>query len=259
MTNVKFRCGQILRGLVGSVRLPLSVFATAIVFSSQPTFAKSPGLMAEWGAIRTNNQGVKNFANKKPAEAYGQFTEALAQLPFSAVIHYNLGTSFLASKEYDKALSEYREAIRLAPGDSRSEKELRFLAHFNSAVALVEQKKIDEALNNYQAALESRPDSVETKTNIELLTTAQQGGGGGGEDKKEDDKKNDKSKDGDEKKTPQKFADPPPKNQPKPFQSEKLSEQDVQRILEELKRQEEQVRAKMNREGAKDAPVEKDW
>jgi hypothetical protein len=38
-----------------------------------------------------------------------------------------------------------------------------------------------------------------------------------------------------------------------------LSQQDVGRILEEIKRQEDQVREKMQREGGKDAPRDKDW
>lgn len=231
--------------------------ATIVVFSSVAHSGELTG-------IRKNNAGVKKFLENKAPEAYADFTDALADLPFTPEAHYNLGNTFLANKEFDKALSEYREAIRLAPGNSDRAKKVRFVALFNTAAALVEQKKVDEALAAYQAALEIDPLSVEVKTNIELLS--QQGGGGQGDSEKQDQE----PKDGDEKKEGQgqdeQQKQPPPqqgqqqqKQKPKPFKSEQLTNQDVNRILDELKRQEEQVRAKMERQNTKDAPPDKDW
>ena len=215
--------------------------------------------------IYRNNQGVRSEKEKKSLEAYRRFNSALVDLPFAPEVHYNLGNSFLENKEYEKALSEYRQALKLTHESSRHDREIKFLALFNSGVAMAEQKKVDEALSFYQAALDYESDSIETKTNIELL--AQQGGGQGegeGKDQKPNkdgkDPKNQKPKpDGKDQKpqepNPQKQE--PPK--PKPFQSKELNQQDVNRILEELKRQEDSIREKMQKEGPKDAPLEKDW
>jgi tetratricopeptide (TPR) repeat protein len=225
------------------------------------------------GIIR-NNEGVSRTAKGKSLEAYDKFTQSMVDLPFSGTVHYNLGNTFLGNKEYEKALSEYQQAIRLShPQDPRTgarDKATRFHALFNAAVALTELKRVDEALSFYQAALELEPDSIETKTNIELLTASAQGGGGEG-DQKDKDKKDGEGK-GDKKEEPKdgegdKEKQPPPssgqqkkkENKPKPFKSEDLSEQDMNRIMEEIKRQEEQIRAKSQREGAKDAPPDKDW
>ena len=221
----------------------------------------------ELGAVLRNNDGVRKYQQKNSKGAFDGFADALGDLPFSGAVHYNLGNAFMANQEPNKALSEYREAIRLAPSDSASDKEIRFRSLFNAAVALTGLKKTDEALDLYQKALEIKPDSLETKTNIELLTAGQ---GGGGEDDNENqddkgDKEDKKDKEGQGKddkenkqpKNPEKFENPKPK--PRPFQSEQLSQQDVGRILEELKRQEEQIRARMQNEGAKDAPPDKDW
>lgn len=226
----------------------------------------------ELRGILRNNEGVKKLEAGRKVEAYDRFTDALADLPFAGEVHYNLGNSFLENKEFDKAMSEYRQAVKLAPGDSAREKDLRFKALFNAGVAAAEGKKVDEALGLYQQALDTRPESIEAKTNIELLTRQQQGGGEGENQDKKDpkgdqqnkDKKNDgqDNKDQDKKgqdKKEQQSQQPKPKPTPKPFKSEHLDQQDVNKILEELKRQEEQIRARMQREGAKDAPRDKDW
>jgi tetratricopeptide (TPR) repeat protein len=237
----------------------------AILFLATPSSAKAFELR---GVVR-NNDGVKKLEAGRRVEAYDRFTDALADVPFSSEVHYNLGNSFLDNKEVDKALSEYRQAIKLAPGESSREKDLRFKAHFNSAIALTEQKKIDEALAQYQQALELEPESVETKTNIELLIQSGQGGGEGDQSQQDKgDQKKDKQGQGGEgqeqkpqqpQQSQQQNQQPKAKPSPRPFKSDEISQQDVGRILEELKRQEEQIRAKMQREGAKDAPRDKDW
>jgi Ca-activated chloride channel homolog len=240
----------------------------------------------ELEGVRRNNKGAKLFGAGKTVEAFDQFSGALADLPFSPVVHANLGTSFLGNKEYEKALSEYAEAIRLAPGNSRQEQEVKFYALFNSATALTEMKKIDEALATYQQALEIHPDSVEVKTNIELITKSQSGDGQGdsqdqkdqkdqkdnkdkkdgkGKDNKDDkdkkdDKKDDKDSKNDQQKPPPKYTnEPKQKPTPHPFKSEDINQQDVGRILEELKHQEEAIRARIQDHDVKEAPPDKDW
>jgi Ca-activated chloride channel family protein len=226
--------------------------------------------------VYENNRGVLQFNNKKSVEAFDQFTHALGEMPFSGEVHYNLGTAFLANQEFPKAISEFNEALKNSPGDSRRERETRFRAAFNRAVALTAEKRIDEALNSYQAALNENPESVETKTNIELLTQSE-GGKGKGDDKdqdqkkdqkgdpkdqKKDQKKDPKENEGkDQKKDQQKPQDQKnkPKPTPKPFKSDELNQQDVGKILDELKRQEEQIRARMQNDKVKDAPNDKDW
>ncbi len=218
--------------------------------------------------VLENNRGVSRFNDEKPVEAFDKFTEALGELPFSGAVHFNLGTVLLKNQEYQKALREFDQAVRTSPGVGNIE--VRFRSHFNSAVALTAEKRIDEALEAYQRALDEKPDSLEAKHNIELLTKMQSGGGEGDknqEQKDKNDQKKDQGKDPqkdpqkdqkDQKQQPKEFKQPP-KATPRPFDSKELSQQDVGKILEELKRQEEQIRARMQNEKAKDAPPEKDW
>ncbi len=242
-------------------------FFALILLAAIPICATSTPVRADvLRGILYNNQGVRSQNAKKLMDAYNKFNSALIDLPFSPEVHFNLGNSFLENKEYEKAVSEYRQTLKLTGDKTSHDRALRFYALFNSGVAMAEQKKTDEALAFYQSALDYNSKSLETKTNIELL--AQQGGGQGDGDSK--DKKQDKDGKGEQKPKPdpnkpnkdnQKPQDQQKQEQPKPkpFQSKELNQQDVNRILEELKRQEGSIREKMQKEGPKDAPLDKDW
>lgn len=67
-----------------------------------------------------------------------------------------------------------------------------FASLFNQGQLLARENKIDEALNKYQEALALNSESIEVKTNIELLMQQKQGGGQGEGDSK--DNKDEKTK-----------------------------------------------------------------
>jgi Ca-activated chloride channel homolog len=215
---------------------------------------------ADLRSIPPNNEGVEELKKENGFGAYRHFVKALEVDSFNPFLHMNLGLAFSRNKEPEKAEQEYRLADRLAQGHP----DIQFMARFNLATALTELKNIPGALEAYQSALEIRPDSQEVKTNIELLWQGQSGGQGESQsDDKE--KKDGDGKDGEQNKPkPDQGASPPepkkePKNQPKPFSSEDLTPETVRKILEELKAQEERVRADQYSKGAKERPRGKDW
>lgn len=215
--------------------------------------APLPTHAGELRGIVKNNQGVSRYDKGRPLDSFELFTDALGELPYAPEVQYNIGNAFLQMKDVDRAMKQYETALRLAKSESKRDKEVRFRALFNKGAVLASQKKVEEALTAYQLALNEKPDSEETKTNMELLLS---GGSGGGEGDKEDKEKKD---DGQGDQQNQKFENQQKKNQPQPYKGKDLSKQDVDRILDELKQQEEQIRAKQQREGAKDAPPDKDW
>lgn len=222
-------------------------------------FASERATASEFDGVRRNNTAKKQFQAERPVEALDGFSKSLEDLPDRAEIHFNIATSFMALKEDDKALKEFDVALKTNPSP-----DLEFKIHFNRAQVLATKKETARALDSYQQALRINPESTEVKHNIELLMAAGEGDGEGDEksDKKDPNKQD---KDGDPQNQPNQQPDqkpqqgPTPKPTPRPFKSEQLSNQDVSRILEELKRQEDQIRERMQREGGKDAPREKDW
>lgn len=228
--------------------------------------------------FQNNKQGVEALQTQNFLSAKDSFIRALEYAPFSAEVLINLGLSFQLSQDPEKALSTYQKAEEIA-----TQPALKFLARYNRGQLLHFSGKVDEALVDYQRALELKPDSIEVKTNIEMMIQRQQQqqkGDGDGDSNNQDQKndKNDKkdSKDGQDKdqkdkddkkddKDGQKKEQPKDKQmkeskkyKPREFKGE-LSQSDVNKILGELKNQEQKIRGNYYKNESKDQPRDKDW
>lgn len=257
----------------------LKILILLFIFSSSICFEVSAENLAEYNAIQLNNQGADFLKNQNYTAAQERFILGLAKAPFWPEVHINLGLSFYGLNQVEKAEASFNTALKLSNSD-----EIKFVALFNLAELNGKAKKVDIALNYYQQALQLNPSSIETKTNIELLIQDQQGGGQGenkdedkdqqgkdnkdenkdseGKDKKENEeqKESDKDKDKDKDKEndkPKQYGKNKP--QPKQFKSENLTPGDVNKILGELRQQEQKIRAEFNKKTGKEKPRDKDW
>ncbi len=245
-------------------------FLSAIIFSSLVAQAESSSPSGYWN----NRKAVNDLQKGMPGEAQNKFLSGLAKDPYQANLHLNLGLTYEALGQTEKAQSSYEVALKLAKNSQTA-----FAAAFNIAEVFQKAKKKDEALQYYQMALQFDPDSKETKTNVELLTQDQQGKGKGKDDKDQKDKKD--GKDGDQKKddpgkdddkkdgkgdsNDDKKKDEKPKQyqknkpQPQKFKSDDLTPGDVNKILGEIKQQERKIRGEFNKKEVKEKPRAKDW
>lgn len=207
---------------------------------------------ATLNSFSRNREGLKKFEEKSYFPSFQEFMKALEDDPLNPELHLNIARALEANEEFEKSEQAYRGALKLLPKDSTR----YFETLFNLAGVQAKNKKIDLALDTYQLALAMDPDSVEVKTNIELLW---QGGGEGEGDGQQSQEPKDQKGDGegnqDDKKSPPKKEKP----QPKPFSSKELSPQDVKKILDEIKNQEQGIRADENDKNSKQAQPEKDW
>lgn len=208
-------------------------------------------------AFVNNRQGVNSFTNGDMGLALSHWTDALSYNPSELKLHYNLGLGFQTSQRGPEAEASYNMVMK-SPHATPEEK---FAVEYNLGVMAQKNKDIDGAIKHYQAALDIVPDSRETKINIELLI--QQGGGGGqGENKDQsgDQKQDPKDGEGEGEKDqpPKQYA--PNKPQKPQFKSEELTPSDVNKILGELKQQEQRIRAEFGkRQQGKENPGGKDW
>lgn len=229
----------------------LSILMFINLFSKHAIASEDPSV------VYKNNKAISTFTDEKVMESKMQLEKEVVDHPDSGALHYNLGFVHENSKEPESAIKEYLSSVK-----NTDDKNLQFQANFNAARLYGEQKDIPNALKYYQAALEIKPDSQEVKTNIEMLF---KGNGGGGESSDKDKKSDQQNKKDQKQQQPQPQQPDKPKDSPqkkpapKPFKSQDLNEQDVRKILDELKRQEEQIRAKMNNQKSKESPVDKDW
>jgi tetratricopeptide (TPR) repeat protein len=207
-------------------------------------------------SIWENRKGIALLKEQKPEEALAHFSDALVHSPDSAEIHLNMGLAFEAAGQPDKALQSYQTAEKLATSH-----EMQFMARFNRGALLQKAKRTDEALDAYHAALEVAPESRETKINIELLIQQQQQQGGQGQNQQQqgDNKDQKDGGQGDKKKEDQPKQYAKNKPQPRPFKSEELTQGDVNKILGELRNQEQRIRSEYNKREVKERPRGKDW
>ena len=224
--------------------LTILIAVGALLGGGGPARAQSPS------TVWKNRQGLEDLGANRSKRAYDRFSEALKDSPDTHELQYNLGISLLANKELENAESQFK-----ASAASTQNPKLKFMSHFNAGVTAGLRGNIDQALSHYQAALEVDPSSEQVKTNIELLFKSQSQSGENQDQKQggEGDPK------GDPKDDPKKKNVNQPKPSPRPFKSEELTERDMKNILDEIKRQEEQVRGRLDRTNAKDKDNEKDW
>jgi tetratricopeptide (TPR) repeat protein len=217
-----------------------------------------------WQSFSHNTKGVSYLLRKEYYRAHKEFMSALEDDPLNLTVQMNLGLNYEANEEHEKAEKTYLSILPLLPENS----EYSFPAHFNLGVIQGVQRKIPAALASYQKALEMKPDSKEVKTNIELLWQGGQGEGDGKDQENQKDSKSGKQgrngkddkdqKDQKDQKQPNE-SDNKQKKKPRPFQSQELKQEDVKRIMDELKNQEQNIRAQEYQKGAKEPANSKDW
>lgn len=196
-----------------------------------------------------NREATAKFEEKSYNAAYKGYVGALEDDPLNAAVQLNIARTLEAGEDYEKAEKAYLSALQLLPENSQP----RYQALFNLGNVRAKLKRIPDALEAYQAALAINEESKEVKTNIELLW---QGGGGGGEGDQESQDQNDQKGQGKNDK-PQEGPEKPQKQK---FQSKELTPDDVKKILDEIKNQEQNIRAQENDKGQKTGTRGgKDW
>lgn len=198
--------------------------------------------------VRENNNGVDAIVDSDLARAQSHFLKAMQDKKVSPTARLNLGLTFEINKQPTEAIKEYTAIIK----NEKSSPDLKYSAYYNMGRVYQLLNKKDDALNHYQSALSIKPNSYEVKHNIELMT--QQGGGGQGKGENKDDG----GKGDDPNQAPQ-DTDPEKQKQEAAAKPKELSEKDMKKILEELKNQEQEIRAKELGNNVERGANEKDW
>jgi tetratricopeptide (TPR) repeat protein len=118
--------------------------------------------------VRSSVQAYRSLMDKDLERFHHHVVEQIGFEPENPLAHSNLGLSFFLRKEFEKSVGAFRDVLRIGKDDLSF-----YYAHFGLGANFGEQKNIDEALAEYQLALELQPQSLEVKTNIELLIQQQ--------------------------------------------------------------------------------------
>lgn len=254
-------------------------------------FSYSAELLASVSSIEVyrNNEAVQKIEAEDLSQASAILHDLVAKNPNLGVPRLNLAGIYLQNQDNASSRALLQDLLRslLDPAKQKNFRSLEerdflfFVVYFNLGyLSALEKESWAEALAYYRQALNYQADDLATKLNIELLVeqqmqSASDSGGDSSEDKdkqKDQQKKDSQDSSGKEqkpqdKKDPEKdqqdsqdkkYADQKKAKKPQ-FKENELNKQDVKRIFEELKRQEEKIRAKMNEQNQQESNNEKDW
>lgn len=264
-------------GLILSVGLPEVV---AIVLACLLTSQAQAG----YRDFRETRKGMEAYTSSELPTAVEHFTRAQALDPDSPLHHFNLGTSLLKSGAAETAVTELKNAQKKSLDQKAPV--LDASSTFNLAKSLEKQGQHDEALselqNGLQRIIENLRDpavsGTDKKSLEELLMkfraslqqTRQNQKQKQKEDKEKQEKKDQEQKEDQQQKQDQKQdqkdgkdqnkdgkgkdkdkSSPPVTKKQREFKSETLSPQDAQRLMQQLKEQDNQTLNRFRRDKAK--------
>jgi len=102
--------------------------------------------------------GQEDRAEEALDRAISTFREAIRLEPDLAVVHGNLGNALLAKGDPDGAIASYREAIRLGADSA--------VVHYNVGNALTTKGDLDGAIVSYREAIRLNPDDASAHNNL---------------------------------------------------------------------------------------------
>ena len=115
-------------------------------------------------AVTENNSLVHNTLGKalldknQINDAISEYQEAVRLAPGYAEAHLHLGIALAKQGRLDEAISQFQEVISLEPNDVD--------AHYDLGTALYNKGRIDEAIRQYQENIHLRPDDVEARNQL---------------------------------------------------------------------------------------------
>ena len=207
-------------------------------------------------------KGLQNLKNKDYRGAEENFLKTLSQDAQNFPARLNLALTKFLQKDFESALQEYDKV-----GKESFDSLERFYAFFNSGHIYSHKEDKDKALNFYQKALDEKPDSLKTKTNIELMfqkELSQDSENQSSKDKR-DSKESSKSKEGKSQSSlgeeENEVSPSDSKNRRERSQEgelDTLSSEQVQFILKEIENKEQELKMRLHKQ-PKDNQQRKKW
>lgn len=183
--------------------------------------------------------GLRFFKKGLHSKAKEEFSYILSRRPFIFSARLNLALLEFLQKNYENALGEYAFVFE----NSKKQKD-RFHSYFNSGYLESSRNEINEALSYYQKALGENTESIEVKTNIELMMKNLQDQNASSSSSKDHQSQDSSHPDHQSKENSWK-------------QTKGLDPNQVQSILREIEKREQELKSKLNESESAEKGVKK--
>ena len=182
------------------------------------------------------NLGDAAYRQEKYEDAIAQFDLSSKQLEDNDKVsksYHNLGNSYLKSKDYEKSVEAFKNALRNDPSDSDSKYNLAYAQQ-----KLKEQQKQEQQKDEKNENKDDKEDQKEKQ------------------EEKNDQQKQEKEQNKEDNQNNKEKQDQQPEKKPG-----KMSKEDAQRILDALKNEEQNIQEKLKKKKLKATKIkiEKDW
>jgi tetratricopeptide (TPR) repeat protein len=224
--------------------------------------------------MRTGN---KLYNQNKYSDAETAYRRGLQKNPESKNAKYNLANSIYRQERYEDAAKLYKELVQIKTDSTQPPQTYHNLGNAMLKQAIKDketqgqhvaanQEQLKESIEAYKKALKLNPDDMETKSNLAYAQKLLSKNGGGGnnnqqqnQDKNENQNENNEDKQNQDKQNQDKQEKNDDKNK---NQSQNMSKQDIERMLDAVRDQEEKTKEKVDKEKAAAAEKtnpEKNW
>ncbi|MDR1985016.1 MAG: tetratricopeptide repeat protein [Prevotellaceae bacterium] len=223
-------------------------------------------------------KGNKFFNQNKYADAETAYRRGLQKNQESANARYNLANSVYKQERYEDAAKLYKDLAKIEIDSTQPPQSYHNLGNAMLKQAIKDketqgqhvaanQEQLKESIEAYKKALKLKPDDMETKSNLAYAQKllAKNGGGGGGNNNQQQqnqdkDKNEDKQNQNNDDKQDQDKQDK--KDEKSEKQQQNMNKQDIERMLDAVRAQEEKTKEKVDKEkatAAKKVTPEKNW
>jgi len=132
-------------GSIVIVMLPHPFLSLQVLAQSKTFVQSQPHILSQLTAMDYYNRGVTKMLSGDYQGAIADFNEAIKLNPDLAEAYYIRGLTKGKSGDYQGAIADYNQAIKLNPDDA--------LAYYNKACAYALQKNIPPAIENLKKAI----------------------------------------------------------------------------------------------------------
>lgn len=210
-------------------------------------------------------KGNSLFEKERYTEAEIEYRKALELNPSDPEGNYNLANTLYRTKRNEEAGKIYQELLKEIK--LMSKEQAADLAH-NAGNLAMREKKYEEAIELYKESLRRRPTDEETRYNLALAQKLlekekQESGGGENQQQQNQQQQDDQQKDQQQQQQQQEQSDKENKEQQQQAQSQRMSQDNAEKILEAFIQDEKDTQRKVEQmkqqqqQGRKSRP--KNW
>ena len=159
-----------LYAVIGMLFFRQEKYDRAVEYFEKALHMDNSFLVAKTDALAAYHRWASRLIKaNKTDEAISVLFQALRLFPASRVIHYDLGTAYDASLQYERAIEQYKKALEIDPSFTHAKRDIASCTN-NLGAERMKNRDWTNSIELCKEALEWDPDCWEASKNLESAT-----------------------------------------------------------------------------------------